>query len=103
MVFIDIVDENGKVTGTAHLNLGRRNVKLCRFCHSLDNLRALSTKLCDFVVSPPEQITHKRTCDAPICDKHATKVGPDVDYCPDHKHAAPQKALEFGKEKSDAK
>jgi hypothetical protein len=96
MVFIDLVDENGKKTGSAHLNFGGRKVNLCRFCLKDDRLRQLAGKLCDFVVSPPQQITHKRTCDAPICDKHATSVGKNLDYCPDHKHVAPQKALEFG-------
>jgi hypothetical protein len=96
MPFIDLVDENGKKTGVAHLNFGRKHVGICAFCLKLDHLRQLAGKLCDFVVSPPNQVTHKRTCDAALCDKHATSVGKNLDYCPDHKHAAPQKALEFG-------
>jgi hypothetical protein len=42
------------------------------------------TKLCDFVLSPPEQITHKRTCDKPMCDCCAVHVGPELDYCKPH-------------------
>ena len=44
-----------------------------------------SSKLCDFVVSPPEQITHKRTCDKPLCDVCAVHLpGKDIDYCQEH-------------------
>jgi hypothetical protein len=43
-----------------------------------------STKLCDFRLSAPEQLTHVRTCDAPLCDEHATRVGENIDYCPVH-------------------
>jgi hypothetical protein len=35
-------------------------------------------------VSPPEQVTHRKTCDAPMCDEHATNVGPNLDHCPEH-------------------
>jgi hypothetical protein len=93
MPFIDIIDEHGKKIGTAHINMGGRRVNLCRFCLQQDGLRQLAGKLCDFVLSSPQQVTHKRTCDAPICDKHATSGGKDIDYCPDHKHAAPQQSL----------
>jgi hypothetical protein len=94
LVFIDIVDKDGKKTGWAHLNTGGRKVNLCRFCWKEKHLRLIAGKLCDFVVSSPQQVTHKRTCDAPICDEHATSVGKDLDYCPDHKHLAPQPKLE---------
>ena len=50
----------------------------CAFCDRQ------STRLCDFVVSPPQQITHKRTCDAPMCDEHAARVGKIRDLCPRH-------------------
>lgn len=86
MPFIDIEDENGKVTGVAHINLGpkgNRSFQNCRFCLREGRRRAAG-KLCDFVVSSPQIITHKRTCDAPMCDKHATSVGHDLDHCPDH-------------------
>jgi hypothetical protein len=31
MVFIDIIDEHGKKTGTAHLNFGGRHVDVCKY------------------------------------------------------------------------
>lgn len=64
--------------GVAFVRYAKQPVKKCRWCQSL------STKLCDFVVSPPEQVTHRRTCDAPMCSAHAKSVGPNLDYCPDH-------------------
>lgn len=54
----------------------------CSFCHSRP-----FTKLCDFVVSSPQQVTHVRTCDRKMCDKCATSVGEDKDYCPNHNQA----------------
>lgn len=50
----------------------------CKWCDRL------STKLCDFDISHPSQVTHRRTCDAPMCDTHATSVGVNRDYCPIH-------------------
>jgi hypothetical protein len=50
----------------------------CRWCGKP------STKLCDFRLSHPSQVTHKRTCDAPMCDQHAKSVGTNLDFCPDH-------------------
>lgn len=50
----------------------------CRWCGSP------STKLCDARLSPLAQVTHIKTCDAPMCDVHAKRVGPDRDLCPDH-------------------
>jgi hypothetical protein len=55
----------------------------CRFCDRQ------STKLCDFVTSHQQQVTHKKTCDAPMCDVHAKSVGPNLDYCPDHAKEKP--------------
>jgi hypothetical protein len=83
MPFIDIFDESGKKTGLAHINIGGRKWDYCKFCLREGN-RVLSGKLCDFVVSSPQVVTHKRTCDAPMCDKHAQSIGPDLDHCPDH-------------------
>ena len=73
--------KNGRVAGFA-CTRGRR---ACRFCYT-----QTSTKLCDFVTGPKG-----KTCDAPICDKCATSIGPDLDYCPKHKHEAkpPQQNL----------
>src|SRR5205807_441310 len=45
--------------------------KKCRWCGKP------VTKLCDFG-------TASGTCDAPMCDAHAKRVGEDTDYCPDH-------------------
>lgn len=56
---------------------GRRAPR-CKWCNEV------STKLCDFVVSSPLQITHKKTCDAPMCDVHAKIIEPGKDYCPIH-------------------
>jgi hypothetical protein len=44
-------------------------------------------KLCDFVISPPEQITHKKTCDRPMCESCAINGGAELDYCPEHANA----------------
>lgn len=64
--------------GMVHIRYAKGAVKKCRWCQSL------STKLCDFVVSDPAVITHRKTCDAPMCNDHAKSVGPNLDYCPDH-------------------
>lgn len=47
-------------------------VPKCKFCEKQ------STKLCDFPLSKD------RTCDAPMCNEHAKKQGPNLDTCPDH-------------------
>lgn len=62
--------------GKAIVRMGGKKPPDCCWC------KRMSTKLCDFVVSPPQQVTHKRTCDAPMCDRHATNVGLNIDYCP---------------------
>lgn len=56
---------------------GRRTPP-CKFCQANGSFKP-STKLCDFPVG------EGKTCDAPICDRHATSVGPNQDYCPVHK------------------
>jgi hypothetical protein len=60
--------------GVAFVRYANPRMKKCRWCERP------STKLCDFVVSPPEQ----RTCNAPMCDAHAKRVGPNLDHCPEH-------------------
>jgi len=35
-------------------------------------------KLCDF------ELHGGRTCDAKLCARHATTVGPERDFCPPH-------------------
>lgn len=71
-------------SGVAIVCGSKPRVPKCRWCG------APSTKLCDFVVSPPQQVTHKKTCDAPMCYAHARCVGVDKDYCPDHVNATAQ-------------
>jgi hypothetical protein len=64
--------------GTAIICTGRGRTKKCACGRA-------STKLCDYIVSPPEQITHRRTCDKPLCDNCAHHVsGKDLDYCGVH-------------------
>jgi hypothetical protein len=59
MVWIDIVEDDKKV-GTAHLcTRGKKEPDICLFCLKLDGLRQLAGKLCDFDVSPPNQVTHR--------------------------------------------
>lgn len=41
-----------------------------------------ATTLCDFPVG------EGKTCDRPMCKRHATSVGPDRDYCPAHAQPA---------------
>ena len=38
----------------------------------------VGTLLCDFPVG------NGKTCDKPICESHATEIGPDTHYCPAH-------------------
>ena len=61
--------------------------KKCAWCDQW------STKLCHYRLSPRAQVTHVKTCDAPMCDTHATNVGPNRDLCPTHKNRAEQKGL----------
>jgi hypothetical protein len=60
-----------------HIKMARQRRKMCRFCATADGLY-----LCDFPVGDG-------TCDAPMCRKCATNVGPDTDYCPNHRGRAP--------------
>lgn len=76
MPYCEWVDIPG--AGKALVRMSGKRPPACRWCGKR------STKLCDFVVSHPNQVTHKRTCDAPMCDDHASHVGPNLDHCPDH-------------------
>lgn len=66
-----------------------RRRRRCAFCS------ASSTKLCD---GPPRPGSKKKTCDAPLCARHATHLaGHDVDYCPPHADLVRSRIqLEFG-------
>lgn len=41
-----------------------------------------ATKACDFPVNRPGK--KSRTCDADLCDRHATSMGDGLDWCPPH-------------------
>lgn len=68
--------------GVAHVRYANRRSPKCRWCSNR------STRLCDFEISDPQQVTHRKTCDAPMCDAHAKRVGPNHDFCPDHSSTA---------------
>lgn len=79
-----IVDLGNGVTA---LICGGRQ-KLCPFCHN-----QYVTKLCDYPLSP------RKTCDAGMCNRCATSITHEVDYCPNHKNlrpAAQQSVLPLG-------
>ena len=63
--------------GVAHIRTSSQQPKLCA-------CGRLSTRLCDYIVSLPEQVTHKKTCDKALCDHCAVHAGPDLDYCREH-------------------
>jgi len=63
--------------GVAFVDGGKPRGWRCGFCFLGAALR------CDWPVA------EGKTCDARMCPDHATKVGPDRDYCP--AHAAGQK------------
>jgi hypothetical protein len=42
---------------------------------------------CDFLCDWKVREKKSGTCDAPICAKHATQVGPDKHLCPQHQKA----------------
>lgn len=70
---------------------GRRRPRSCAHCGKP------SSKLCDFERKVPEirdgqQRLVVKTCDKPLCDACAVSVGPDRDYCPDHKAPPPPQA-----------
>ena len=63
-----------KVTPNAIICSGRQTRRSCRWCGTESN------RMCDYPV--PEKASG--TCDAPICWRCATQVGPDKDMCPGH-------------------
>jgi hypothetical protein len=46
-----------------------------------------ASKLCDWPLGAG------KTCDKPLCERHAVEVGPDRHYCPDHQA---ERQLEMG-------
>lgn len=64
-------DDQGRPCGFMRVsNPPRRRCYLCEKWH---------TKLCDHVTGPG-----KKTCDRRLCEDHAKRVPPDLDYCPEH-------------------
>lgn len=72
-----LLDEHGNVIGRVQ---AWEETKLCSACKSRRH-----TKLCDFALTGKKA---GQTCDAPLCDRCATRVGPNRDYCPAHARAA---------------
>ena len=70
-----ILDANGKQIGIA---CSRGPVKSCKCGRR-------STKLCDYPLRGKKQ---GKTCDAPLCDRCATSVGKNLDYCCVHAEIA---------------
>jgi len=50
-----------------------------------------ATRLCDWQLSGPKA---GKTCDAPLCDRCAARVGPGRDYCQAHARMADGKERE---------
>jgi hypothetical protein len=79
--------------GWMHLKMAKRSPvpKHCRCAlgPGLGLCMAMAGKLCDYPVGDG-------TCDMPVCDDHATSVGPDRDYCPRHAVADPPKGEQKG-------
>lgn len=77
--------------GTVHINFGRKGGPAP--CVAVDGdlkvfpvprrCNRMSVALCDFPVGETLGGT-PLTCDAPMCRKHRTSVGPNVDHCPRH-------------------
>ena len=44
-------------------------------CHECGDVAAL---LCDYPVG------NNRTCDRPLCERHAREIAPEIDYCVPH-------------------
>lgn len=77
--------------GTMHVNFGRKTGPLpCVGPLRLGDDPAIGTRcgrlsvaLCDHPAG--EDLGGKAlTCDAPMCEHHRTKVGPNLDHCPRH-------------------
>lgn len=64
-----------RIGGHAVIACGPKRIEACVRC------RAPASKLCDW------KIGNGKTCDATVCDSHATSVGDDKDLCPKHAYA----------------
>lgn len=58
-----------------------QKLKTCAFCSNWAEF------LCDYPV------TKTKTCDLPMCKRHRKNIGPNLDYCHQHKGGAVQMAL----------
>jgi|HubBroStandDraft_2_1064218.scaffolds.fasta_scaffold326251_2 hypothetical protein len=70
----------------AHIRFGKRKGGVPKQCqvpfkweHG-EHCCQMATILCDFDIGGAEG----ETCDMPLCQDHATEVGPDRHYCPKH-------------------
>ena len=63
---------------TAHIRVAERPRKRCTGTEGSYPCPVAATRQCDF------HIGVGKTCDAWICDAHATSAGPDLDHCPTH-------------------
>lgn len=61
--------------GMALVRHAHRRIAPCRYC------AAQGTRLCDF---PVLRGLHKGTCDAPLCERCATRISSDRDLCRAH-------------------
>jgi len=73
-----IVGSNGKALAIA---CSRNRVAAC----SVPECRRPHTKLCDFPIAGKASLgVPAGTCDAKLCDAHATSQAEGVDFCPAH-------------------
>ena len=74
-----------------HVNLGRRVAPAPCVAHDEElgeRCARISVGLCDYPAGQTLGGT-PLTCDAPICEKHRTRVGPNRDHCPRHAKQPP--------------
>lgn len=64
----------------AHIRQSRPRSRRCSVCDGLTPPARL--RECDF------KLPNGKTCDRLLCSRCTQAVGTDVDYCPDHAHAA---------------
>jgi hypothetical protein len=65
-----------RINGVAGIVCGLRRSRPKRCSHK--DCKAPGTKLCDWPIGDG------KTCDKPLCDRHAVRVGDDTDYCRGH-------------------
>lgn len=75
--------------GDGAMILCGRGIKQAPKCW-VSHCRAASTKECDWIVEGG------KTCDRPICDRHADQVGPNKHWCPAHSIENAKSKLRIG-------